>query len=96
MWQTETHSALETTAVPLPNPHTPDRGPFAPHMKRLHAYLKQADLSILSEDHREIVSRVLEAVEKKAPVPRVNSKAAADFIQRRRMSAEQVWELLTV
>ncbi|MDI9369568.1 MAG: VIT and VWA domain-containing protein [Synergistota bacterium] len=74
--------------------HTPDRGPFAPHMKRLLAYLKQADLSILSEDHRDIVSRVLDAIEGRGPVPKIESRVAADFVLRRGISSGQAWRLV--
>jgi Ca-activated chloride channel family protein len=74
--------------------HTPDRGPFAPHMKRLLAYLKQADLSPLSEDQGNIVTRVVKAVEGKGRVPKIESRVAADFVLHRGMTANEIWMLL--
>ena len=49
--------------------HIPDHGPFALHMKRLVAYLKQADLSPLNDDQRDIVTRVLKAIGGKGAIP---------------------------
>jgi len=72
--------------------HTPDRGPFAPHMKRLVAYLKQADLSSVSEDQRGIVTRVLDAVQGKGSVPKLDGGVVAEFILHRGISLEEAWE----
>jgi hypothetical protein len=75
--------------------HTLDRGPFAPHMKRLVAYLTQADLSCVTPDQRKIVARVLDAVDGKGRVPELDSHVAADFILHAAMELGKAWALLT-
>jgi len=74
--------------------HIPDHGPFALHMKRLVAYLKQADLSPLNDDQRDIVSRVLKAIEGKGTIPKLEGRIAVDFILNRGMSLQQAWEYI--
>ena len=74
--------------------HTPDRGPFAPHMKRLAAWLKQADRSMLSEEHRDIVTRALDAIDGKGAVPGFDIEAAAQFILADAMDSSIAWVTL--
>ena len=71
--------------------HSRRRGPFARHITRLLAWLKQADLSTLSEEQRDIVTRVLDAIDAKRPVPGFDTEVAADVILNRGLTPEEVW-----
>ena len=81
--------------------HSRRRGPFARHMTRLLAWLKQADLSTLSEEQRDIVTRVLDGVDAKRPVREFYTGHAytgvvADFILNRGMTPEEAWTFISV
>lgn len=74
--------------------HTLDRGPFAPHMNRLAAFLKQAGLSSLTNDQQDIVTRLLDAIEGKRAVPEIDTSLTADSILHGTVSPEKAWSRL--
>jgi Ca-activated chloride channel family protein len=74
--------------------HDFNRGPFARHMERLATWLEQADRSMLSDEHRDIITRVLDAIDAKRAVHGFGAEIANKFILEDEMDAPAAWASL--